>query len=143
MDKERDTNRQLDINDLITKLEIRRCMIMDYEDIDDDSLEVAKDSQERIWKLIKEQSDLLPFIINELVYKGSYFESMAFAPVVDKEMYEKDDFLQDEIDNLWTSQMLGETLVGIGEIAIPYLIDFDNDFSKKSIKKIQDKYLNK
>ncbi len=116
-------------------------MKMDFEDVDDKSLEDAKDSQERIWKLVKEQPNLLPFVVNELVYKGNYFEAMTFALAPDTETFEKSDFLQDETDNLWTSQMIAETLVGIGESVIPYLKDFDNDFAKKAIKKIQDRRL--
>lgn len=89
MNKERDDSRRLEVNDLVNKLEIRKCINMDIRDLNDESLEIAIDSQESIWKLVKEQPDLLPFIVNELVYKGSYFESMAFAPVADTEIYKK------------------------------------------------------
>jgi len=55
----------------------------------------------------------------------------------DTETFERDSIRDSQIDSLWTSQMMAETVVGIGIYALPYLKDFDDEFAKKLIIKIQ------
>lgn len=134
------------ICDLVGKLQVRRCIKfregeppktygnvspddMSYETVDEESLSKTKITQEEIWKLAKEKPGAIPLIVAELVNKGIYYELNARIYLLDKVAHEMSKSGPSWPDTLWTSQVIGDTIVGIGGPALPFLEGKEEQFA--------------
>lgn len=96
--------------------------------VDEDSQKIATRTKENILKLIQRDPGQLPCVIDALVVTGTFFESIKDVAPIDEDNW---------VDGELSSQMVTETVLGIGKAALDYLEKNKEEYAKTLTKKLR------
>jgi len=130
MTAENQNSRMLEIYHLVKELDIDGSA-------DDSLLEETKKTQEKIWQFVKNERGMLQGIVSELATVGVYYEKIAYRPLDNRVDYEVDKTGGKGRDNLRSSQVIAETIVGIGQSALPFLRNSNEKYIKTIVARIR------
>jgi hypothetical protein len=92
----------------------------------------AKDAQQEIWKLTKQHPEYLLTMVNQLVAKGIAYHQQQLISTRNKGS-------DRWTDNQLSSQIVANTIIGIGPDALPFLESNQDKYAKDLAKKLHQK----
>lgn len=104
-----------------------------YYIIDGSSQKIANKTKKHLLKWVQQHPEYLPDVVNGLIDSGKYFESIKY------EVPKKDIWVDGEL----SSRMVTETILGIGEAALPFLEKSEEEYAKKLERMLQENITSK
>jgi hypothetical protein len=104
-----------------------------------DTIMTATQASSSILSFVRQNPRELSEVIKKLIESGSYFESIKnIQPGSDMSTP-----TSDEVDGEMSSRMVTETIMGIGETALPFLRESKERYAKDMVGKINREIMNK
>jgi hypothetical protein len=92
----------------------------------------AGDAQRELWKLVKQHPEYTPSIVNRLITKGIFYHHQQLTST-------RNPGSDQWINNQLSSQIVTDTIFGIGPDALPFLEIHQDKYSKDIAKKLHQK----
>jgi len=96
--------------------------------VDESSQKIADRTKGNILKLVQHRPDELPEVITGLINSGKYFESIKYVVPMEKDSW---------VDGELSSRMVTETVLEIGEKALPFLEKSEEEYAKNLAKRLR------
>lgn len=106
---------------------------------DTDTIMTATQASSSILSLVRQKPQELPDVIKKLVESGTYFESIKYV----QPRSDMSTPTSDGVDGEISSRMVTETIMGIGETALPFLKRSKEKYAKDMAGKINREIMNK
>jgi len=87
----------------------------------------AKDAQRELWKLVKRRPEYIPTVVNQLITKGIFYHHQQLTST-------RDPRSDRWINNQLSSQIVVDTIFGIGPDALPFLESHQDKYSQEITK---------